>query len=151
MSPYAIIAALAAVGGSFVVGVQVGNTYATGQCDSMRLKDGQNATKILYDRENKLAQCEAQVTAINTTVAEQGRKIATMLQNDQRKREAAQSEAVERDAELRAAQERVRDALSKLRSDINEGNFGVCAGESVPDDLIGLLNDALADTGDSNP
>jgi len=147
INPYMIIGGLAAVGGFFVLGVQVGSSYATGQCDSSRLADSQNASKIIFAKEAQLTQCEAQVSAINATVAQQGRKIATMLANDQRKRDAAQSEAIERDAELRAAQERVRDALTQLRSDINEGDFGVCAGESVPDDLIGLLNDALDDGG----
>lgn len=145
MNPYMMIAAIASVGGSFAFGVYVGNGYASGRCDGRIYAEAVTATEVLNRKDRELEQCRSQVDEINSTVAEQGRKLSGLLAKDAKERRIAQAEAAARDRDLVDSQKRVREALLKLKDTINEADFGECAGSIVPDDLNRLLNDALAE------
>jgi hypothetical protein len=143
MSPYIILASLAAVGGSFMVGVQVGNNYATGQCDSLRFKDGQNSSQIIFAKEAQLSQCEAQVDKFNLSVIDQQKQISALRREQSAAREEAAEQSKIRDAEIAASQVRVQAALNKLKGQLDELELSPCAGAVVDVNLIELLNTEL--------
>lgn len=143
INPYMIIAGLAAVGGSFILGVQVGSSYATGQCDSTRLADAQNSSQIIYAKEAQLTQCEAQVDKFNRAIIDQKDEINAYRREQSAAREAAAEESRIRDAEIAASQIRVQAALNKLKGQLDELELSPCAGAVVDTDLIELLNTEL--------
>lgn len=144
MNPLIIGAAAAAVTGAFALGAKVGSDIEAGKGKNRIIEEMQNATLVLDRKDGELEQCRAEVDKINTTVAAQGSKLAGLMAEDRRKREKATADAIARD---RASQERlgaVLSTLGELRSKIDDGQFGVCAGELVPGEFVSLLNDAIS-------
>jgi hypothetical protein len=101
---------------------------------------------VLDIKQMELEQARAQVDSINLTVAEQGRRITQLLNNDRAAREIAQEAAREREIEARRQRQVVADVLNELRVKISNEEFGTCARERVDPELISMLNDALAAT-----
>lgn len=143
MNPLAIILGISAVGGSFLIGAQVGSTYARGQCDSSRLADAQNSSQIIYAKEAQLSQCEAQVDKFNLAIIDQEKQISAFRREQTQAREVAAEQSRIRDAEIAAAQIRVQSALNKLKGQLDELELSPCAGAVVDTDLIELLNTEL--------
>ena len=143
MNPSFLLAGLVGAIGLFGLGVKVGSEFQAGRCDGELLAQLQMSSSVLDRKENEIAQCKAQVTKINQTVADQSDKLARMLRADRRQVAAAQQEQRERDIARDRSQEAVRLALENLKGELNAGNFNTCAGERADPDLLGLLNTAL--------
>ncbi|MEL6754932.1 MAG: hypothetical protein AAFP81_00740 [Pseudomonadota bacterium] len=150
INPYMIIGGLAAIGGSFVLGVQVGSNFASGQCNSTRLADAQNSSKIIFSKEAQLTQCEAQVDKFNQAIISQEKQINAFRREQTEAREKAASESRLRDAEIAASQIRVQSALNKLKGQLDELELSPCAGAIVDTSLIELLNTELRTAAGSN-
>lgn len=148
-NPYILAAAGFGLVGAFATGFQMRGQFESGKQAETLLEQATISTQIIDRKDGEIAQCRAQVEKINATVAEQGRKLSNMLSADQRAREKAAREAIARDQERQARLEAVSSNLIELKGMLDDGKFGDCAGDGVPDEFVSLLNDAIATGSDS--
>ena len=144
ISPAGIIGALVGVAVTFGLGVKVGATFEAGRADGKLLKAAQQANALFNTKVNELTQCRAEVSKFNEATESQSRQLATIRANQAEARKVAARDAAEREERSAESREALLTALGGLREKIDEMDFGVCAGEPVPDDFISLLNDATA-------
>lgn len=146
VNPWMILGGVAAFALVFGAGMKTGSDLANSTCNKRLLAEVRSASDVLDIKQMELEQARAQVDSINLTVAEQGRRITQLLNNDRAAREIAQEAAREREIEARRQRQVVADVLNELRVKISNEEFGTCARERVDPELISMLNDALAAT-----
>lgn len=145
MNPYVIVSILVALGGSFGFGWQVRGEFVKGHYTEKMLNAANQASDVIEIKNGEIKACQAELSKVNSANAANIRKNNQLIQADVEARNQARAEARERDAERAAANERVRTALLDLKGSIEDAteNFGACAGEPMPDNFRGLLNDAI--------
>lgn len=140
INAYTIIGALAGIGVSFGIGVQVGSKFTASNYQERLISEMQLASDVYETRLGELEQCRAQVNGFNLAVADQERQIAAMRREQSEAREEARQSASIRDAEIAAANIRVQAALNKLKGQLDELSLSPCAGAVVDTGLVELLN-----------
>lgn len=143
INPYMILAGIMGVVGSFGAGFMVGKEFETGQCDGRLIAEMRLASTVYDKKVSDLDQCQAEVSKFNRSVSAQKDEIAALRRSQDAAREEAQAEARDREVKAERSREALRNVLLQLRDTINDEDFGQCAGESVPDNYISLLNNAI--------
>ena len=147
INAYTIIGALAGIGVSFGIGVQVGSKFTASNYQERLISEMQLASDVYEVRLGELEQCRGQVDGFNLAVADQERQLSAMRREQAEAREEARESASLRDAEISAANIRVQSALNKLKGQLNELSLSPCAGAVVDTGLIELLNTELRNAG----
>lgn len=145
MNPYILIAAITALAGSFGMGFHVRGEFVKGHYTEKMLLAAEQASDIIEIKNGEIKACQAELSKVNSANAENIKKNQRLIADDIAAREAARAEARARDLAAAEANERVREALISLRGAVDDATetFGACAGESMPDNFRGLLNDAI--------
>jgi Asp-tRNA(Asn)/Glu-tRNA(Gln) amidotransferase A subunit family amidase len=104
----------------------------------------ESVNKLISIKDDAIAQRDGQIDKINVAIDRQKDEIAALRRQEAAAREVARAEAQERAIAAEQAREALRNVLSRLKDAIDNEDFGVCAGERVPDNFIELLNDATS-------
>ena len=144
MNPWRILAPLFASVAVFALGMWVGSGLTASSWKSKLLRAAQENTQIIDAKNGELEQCRAEVTKFNETTAKNAAKTQQIIVADQSERKAAEKRATVREQESQRRLEAAFQTLDELRRLINEGAFQGCAAEHVGDDLVRMLNDAIA-------
>lgn len=147
LAPVAIASTIFAFGS----GYWVGNSHGKRAGAELALAATTIAAKEVVVKEVQFEKCEAEVAKSNTAVAEQAAETVRVLKEDKVARDAAQREAAAREVRTQKRLDAAFATLDELRRQINAGAFQGCANERVGDDLIGMLNSALAAEGSGGP
>jgi len=142
INPYMIIAAIVGAAATFGSGFLVGKEFESGQCDGRLLAEMESINQLVEIKNDQIAQRDGQIDKFNLAVDQQKDEIAALRRQEAAAREEARVEAQERAIAAEQAREALRNVLSRLKDAIDNEDFGVCAGEPVPDNFIELLNDA---------
>jgi chromosome segregation ATPase len=151
-NPALIVAGVMVVGGSFGLGYHQRGQVESGKCANRLIDEMQTASNVLDRKSGELDQCRGQVEKFNASVSEQSRLLQAELKKNREASKRAAEAAANREKRFELSRAATAEALDALRSAIDDKDFGPCAGEPASDDLIGLLNDAIAasEGGDSS-
>lgn len=141
---YMIVGAIVGAMATFGSGFLVGKEFESGQCDGRLLSEMMGATQVLDMKNNELTQARAQIDKFNQAVDRQKDEIEALRRQEAAARAEAQEEARARAIAAQEARNALENVLSQLKVTIDETDFGLCAGEPIPDGFIELLNTALA-------
>lgn len=144
MNPYLILAGIVGAMATFGSGFLVGKEFESGQCDGRLLSEMESVNKLIAIKDDAIAQRDGQIDKINVAIDAQKDEIAALRRQEAAARDEAASMARERALAAEQAREALRNVLSQLKDAIDNEDFGVCAGERVPDNFVQLLNDASA-------
>lgn len=144
INPGTILAGVFFTGAVFGLGFHVRGEFEEGACANRLIGEMKTASDVLDRKVGELDQCRGQVDKINQSMDEQGRRLQEEIRKNRLADAEAAAEARKRDIRYEESRRATAEALSALRSAIDDKDFGACAGEPVNDQLIGLLNDALA-------
>ena len=137
----------------FVFGVGYWKGHGDGEAKGVKL--AYNAASVaaqeIVVKEVQVGKCQAEVSKVNEATTEQARKTVEMVETDQQLRRQAEQRAVRRDADTRKRLDAAFSTLGELKGLIDAGAFKGCADERIGDDIVGMLNAALAAEDGGNP
>lgn len=147
---YAAIA-IAVAGTSFAAGGKFGQWASDGHWAKVRAEDARQTAQVLAEATARLnaaigerEQCRAEVAKVNEATAKQATKVTQLIVADQSQRKEATRRAEVREQQREARLAAAFSTLDELRRLIDEGAFQGCANERIGDDIVGMLNAALA-------
>lgn len=144
MTLWRVLAPMFAAIAVFSAGCWVGGSMASSSWKSKALKQARISTKIIDAKDGELAQCRAEVAKFNETTAKNAAKTQQIIVADQTERKAAEKRATVREQESQRRLNAAFETLDEMRRLIDEGAFQGCAAEHVGDDLVRMLNGAIA-------